>query len=39
MNDLSQKEIHYRLLKLLAERMGIRVGIVNYCIREPVRKA
>jgi EPS-associated MarR family transcriptional regulator len=45
MNYDAQQEIHYRLLKLLAEepqmrqkdmakRMGISVGVVNYCIRE-----
>jgi MarR family transcriptional regulator, temperature-dependent positive regulator of motility len=50
MNHDAQQEIHYRLLKLLAEepqmrqkdmaeRMGISVGVVNYCIRKPARRA
>jgi hypothetical protein len=39
MNHDAQKEIHYRLLKLPAERMGISAGVVNYCIRKPARRA
>lgn len=49
MNETSEQEIHYRLLKLLADeprlrqldmakRMGISVGKVNYCIAELVKK-
>ncbi len=45
MNHDNKQEIQYRLLKLLAEepsmrqkdmarRMGVSVGVVNYCIRE-----
>jgi EPS-associated MarR family transcriptional regulator len=49
MNNAWQQEIHYRLLKLLAEepqigqremakKMGISVGVTNYCIGELTKK-
>ena len=49
MNHDSRQEIRYRLLKLLAEepqirqrdmadKMGVSVGVVNYCLRELARK-
>jgi EPS-associated MarR family transcriptional regulator len=49
MNGRIQQEIRYRLLKLLAdeprigqrqiaEKMGISLGVVNYCLREFAKK-
>ncbi len=49
MNGLIQQEIRYRLLKILAdeprigqrqiaEKMGISLGVVNYCLREFAKK-